>query len=171
MSLDLPSPPPPRLPRPKLNKPTTLFVGCGLGIGAFALLALIAFVAIAVVLPRYLVPRARNYADLLYAKAEVNRNLSKQQLETYGEILRYIDAPGSTIYTVNIGGAVLLDHLKDGAVSDEELKEAADVRDFLAQNPRAGMNAVATFLKAHPTMQDKLQAFSRGVAMSRAAGG
>jgi hypothetical protein len=166
VSIDLPPVPPPPIPRPKLNKATTLLVGCGLGIGAVAVFAVFGLVLFFVVMPNRLVPKARIFADGIYAKAESNKNLAKEQLGVYGEIAKLIDAPDSSVFAVNIGGAILYDHLKDGAISEEEIEEAGEVRDALNKDPTGGIFSMSVYLRAHPEMQKRINSFLRDTALA-----
>jgi len=166
VSIDLPPVPPPRIPRPKLNKPTTLLVGCGLGIGAVVVFVVLGLVLAFVVLPYRAVPQARIFADSIYAKTESNKNLTKEQLGVYGEIAELVDASDSSVFAVNIGGAVLYDHLKDGAISEEEIKEAGEVRDALNKDPTGGVFSMSAYLRAHPEMQKKINSFLRDMALA-----
>lgn len=166
MSLDLPPVPPPQAPRPGLNRPTTLLAGCGLGIAVVVLLGVVGAVLAIVVLPGRTLPKARVFVDGVYAKAEANKNLTKDQLAVYKEIADLVAAPDSGVFVVNVGGAVLYDHLKDGAVSDDETKEAAAVRDELQKEPNGGAMALLRYGNAHPELQERLGAFTRAVALT-----
>lgn len=156
------------MPRPKLNKPTTLLIGCGLGIGAIMVIVVAIGVLALVVLPKRILPKARVFVDGVYAKAEENKNLTKEQLAVYGELATFVSAPESSVFAVNIGGATLYDHLKDGTLSEEEIKEAEAVRDILAKDPAGGVISMLTYVQAHPEMQKRINTFTRDLTLAMA---
>lgn len=171
MSIDLPPVPPPPMPRPKLNKPVTLILGCGLGL--LSVVVMVGFIALLalVYLPSKALPKARIFVDSVYAKAELNKNLTKDQLAVYGELAKIIRSMDSSIFAVNIGGAVLYDHLKDGAITEEEKAEAQKTLEELQKNPSAGLFAMMSFVQAHPEMQARMTTFQRDMAYQAADGG
>lgn len=168
MSIDLPPVPPPPMPRPKLNKPVTVIAGCGLGILSVVVFVVVGFLFLLVYLPNKALPKARIFVDGVYAKAETNKNLTKDQLEVYGEIAKIIRPTESSIFEVNIGGAVLYDHLKDGAITEEEKAEAKKTLEELQKNPGAGLIAMMTYVQAHPEMQKRMTTFQRDMAYQSA---
>lgn len=160
MSMDLPPVPPPPLPRPKLNKPVTIVAGCGLGILAVVVFVGIFTFVLSVYLPNKRLAQTRVFVDGVYAKAQSNKNLTKEQLAVYGEMVKVIDSPESSVFVVNIGGAVLFDHLKDGTVTEAEMAEAESLLDDLQKNKTGGMLAMASYIKAHPDMQVRIVNFA-----------
>lgn len=166
MSLDLPPLPPPQAPRPPLNRPTTLLVGCGLGMGAIGLMVVAGLIVSMFVLPTRSLPQTRAFVDGVYARAEANKNLTKQQLAVYREIADLVASPESGVLAVNVGGTVLYDHLKDGAIADEEIEEAQSALDDLNENLAGGAIAFAKYLQAHPGFQERFATFTRDRALS-----
>ena len=171
MSIDLPPVPPPPMPRPKLNKLPTILAGCGLGIMSVVVIAGLGFLFLLVYLPNKALPKARLFVDGVYAKAETNKNLTKDQLEVYGEITKIVRSTESSVFAVNIGGAVLYDHLKDGAITDDEKAEAQKTLEELQRNPSAGLIAMMIYVQAHPEMQKRMTTFQRDMAYEFAAAG
>lgn len=168
MSIDLPPVPPPPMPRPRLNKPTTILLGCGLGIGAVLVFAVAGIVLAMVVLPSRIVPKARIFVDGVYAKAEANKNLTAEQLKVYGELKTFVTAENSGVFAVNIAGATLYAHLKDGAISVDEIAEAEGVRDAVAKDPTGGVLTMMTYVNAHPDMQKRINEFTRDLTIATA---
>ena len=105
MSIDLPPVPPPPMPRPKLNKLPTILAGCGLGIMSVVVIAGLGPLSLLVYLTNKALPTARLCVDCAYATADTNKNLTKDQLEVYGEITKIVRSTESSIFAVNIGGA------------------------------------------------------------------
>ena len=171
MSIDLPPVPPPPMPRPKLNKPVTIIAGCGLGILSVVVVAAFGLLFLFVYLPSKALPKARIFVDGVYAKAETNKNLTQEQLVVYGEIAKIVRSTESSMFAVNIGGAVLYDHLKDGAITDDEKAEAQKILEELQKNPNAGLIAMMTYVQANPEMQTRMTTFQRDMAYESAAAG
>ncbi|MCC6153285.1 MAG: hypothetical protein IT367_05975 [Candidatus Hydrogenedentes bacterium] len=171
MSIDLPPVPPPPMPRPKLNKPVTVIAGCGLGIMSIVVFIVLGFLLLSIYLPNKALPKARLFVDSVYAKAESNKNLTKDQLEVYGEIAKIVRSTESSIFAVNIGGATLYDHLKDGTITDEEKTEAQKTLEEIQKDPSAGLIAMMTYVQAHPEMQKRMTTFQRDMAYQAADAG
>lgn len=150
MSLDLPEVPPPPPPRPALGKPITIVSGCAIGCGALLVCGLIGMFALAFALPPLFAPTVRLYVSKQYTKAQDAKKYTAAQLEVYGDIKDSVDTPEVNFYVASLAYATMHEHLKDGVLTDEEITQAGVLRDFLNENPKAGMFAVQKFGRDHP---------------------
>ncbi len=167
MSNDLPEVPPPPAPRPPMKRSTVVLAGCGLGCGVLVVVGLCLMIGLSLMIPSLLQPRARTVVEDIYEKAQENKNLTKQQLAVYAELYAVNESPMVSGLVTITSAAIFHDHLRDGALTDEEIAEATVLRDFLNDHPNAGMIDMMRFYSDHPEFKDKVNAFQSNPANLR----
>lgn len=75
----------------------------------------------------------------------------------YGELVELAQRPETTFVGSLLVTTVVRSNLEDGQVDDGELQEAEDTRDFLQENPEAGILALNGFMKKHPGLEDRMK--------------
>ncbi|HRK35211.1 MAG TPA: hypothetical protein PLJ47_11510, partial [Candidatus Hydrogenedentes bacterium] len=120
-------------------------------------LVLIGSIGLSFMIPSLLKPRARDVVDALHEKAQENKNLTKAQLEVYDDLAAVNDVPTVNGMVAIVCAAIFHDHLRDGTLTDAEIAEATLVRDFLDENPNAGIIDTLRFQSKHPEIEKKVR--------------
>lgn len=167
MSQELPPVPPPPPPRPRMGQSKVILAGCGIGCGVIVVVLVGAVVGLSFAIPSLLRPSALAVIKDVYEKAQENKNLTKDQLAVYDDLVAEIDYPQVNGLAAMTGAALFHDHLKDGALTEAEIAEASILRDYLQANPDAGMFDMMRFQDNHPEIAAKMTEFQRNPANLR----
>lgn len=134
----------------------TLMLGCGVGCGVIALVALILFVVVAMLFPRFLESKSPQIAQSIqrdYTDLKNEGRIPAESLPVYDAVAGLTTEAKPSFWGLLVIKAALDNHLADGKISPEEKEEATKLTEFMKANPGAGFFAIRSFVSEHPELE------------------
>lgn len=151
---------------PSANKPdkSVLAKGCLIGCGVLVVLAIFGgvggFFAIRAFMEKMSAAMGKQLTEE-FAVMKDTGQVPEQQIALYQEIVDLTARPETTFTASMVASTVVRTNLEDKQVTPEEQQEAESIRDFLSDNPDAGMWAVDGYLKEHPELKERVEQTQR----------
>ena len=146
-------------PQQKSGMPGWL-MGCGIGCGLVALAAVVGIVVVGG-LGYFVVKKGMDEGkdefiaqlNAEYEKQIQNNAIAEEHRPLFDELHALGTDAATSFPAVLMCLVAIQSTLEDGQVSEEDVKLATEVRDFVKNNPQAGFISMGTFLTEHPEFQ------------------
>ena len=150
----------PAVPTSKKADKSTLVKGCAIGCGVLIviviLLGVAAFVGGKSMMNKGAVALGERLSED-YATMLDTGQVPEEHAALYQEIVDYAAREDAGFFSVVLCVTVVQSHLEDNAVDPPELQEATETRDFLRDNPGAGMFAVDRFMNERENLKRRAE--------------
>lgn len=149
-------------------------IGCSIGCLAVAIIGgAIVGVGAYFAVTKGLDVMAREVAKELeaqYAAKKEAGNVPAEHVALFDDLVAVTQLPNASMWSIGLAATTVTSILQDNAVSEEEAAQAGQVRDFLKENPDAGMIQLGRFFETHPelkNLQDEFARYGMGTAQAR----
>ncbi len=155
-------------PRQKSGMPGWL-MGCGIGCALVALAAVVGIVLVGG-LGYFVVKKGmeEGKGELIaqlnaeYEKQIQNNAIAEEHRPVFDELHALGTDTTTSFPAVLMCLVAMQSTLEDGQVSEEDVKLATEVRDFVKNNPQAGFISMGTFMTEHPEFQKMFNEAQQG---------
>ncbi|MCL4690957.1 MAG: hypothetical protein KJ060_00370 [Candidatus Hydrogenedentes bacterium] len=156
----------PQLAPSSAKKPdkSVLAKGCLIGCGVLVVLAIFGGIGGFFVFRSFMEKMGDAMGKQLVEEFAVMKDtgqVPEEHMALYQEVVDLTVRPETTFTAAMVASTVVRTNLEDSQVTPEERQEAEDMRDFLSENPEAGMWAIDSYLKEHPKLKERVEQAQR----------
>jgi len=145
-------------PAPVGSKRNVLLAGCGIGCGVILVLILVLGV-VAYFGAGKVAQRVGTVVQDVYDTAKASGKYDDERFAVYSEIAELAESPSMGIMGKMLCGGLMQGHFADGELTDEEITQAEEVREFLRENPGGSISAVGRFLETRAELRLEVNRF------------
>lgn len=143
---------------------STLAKGCAIGCGVLIVLGIFGGIGAVFVGRSFMGKMGAALSERLvedFAVMKDTGQVPEEHAALYQEVVDLTARPETTVTAALVASTVVRTSLDDGQVDATERQEVEATRDFLTENPEAGVFATDQFLDEHPDLKKRVEEAQR----------